>query len=80
MNLEVLSDSGAIVPVVVGNIERSMALSAALLSHGVFVPAIRPPTVAPGSCRLRFTVTAAHSDDDINQAIKAMQVALGEMG
>ena len=54
-----------IVPVVVGAESRAMALSGALREAGVFVPAIRFPTVARGAARLRFTVSAAHTAEDL---------------
>ena len=54
-----------IVPVQVGPESRAMALSAALRDAGVFVPAIRFPTVAHGAARLRFTVSAAHTAEDL---------------
>jgi 8-amino-7-oxononanoate synthase len=54
-----------IVPVILGSDERAVAASTALRAMGVWVPAIRPPTVAPGTARLRVTVSAAHSDEHI---------------
>ena len=54
-----------IVPVVVGAEARAVALSAALREAGVFVPAIRFPTVARGVARLRFTVSAEHTAEDL---------------
>jgi 7-keto-8-aminopelargonate synthetase-like enzyme len=51
-----------IVPVVLGTEARALATAAALLEHGVLVPAIRPPTVPVGTSRLRIAVSAAHTD------------------
>ena len=48
-----------------------MALSARLLDHGIFVPAIRPPSVPPGTARLRVTVTAAHTEEHLAAAVEA---------
>ena len=53
-----------IIPLLVGSEERTLALSAALRERGHFTPAIRPPTVPPGSCRLRISVTLRHTDAD----------------
>lgn len=50
----------AIVPVIIGDAEEAMQRSAALLEAGFLIPAIRYPTVARGSARLRVTFTAAH--------------------
>jgi 7-keto-8-aminopelargonate synthetase-like enzyme len=62
----------AIFPVLCG--DESAALSAAetLRAHGIFVPAIRYPTVARGAARLRVTLTAAHSTDDVAQLVRAL--------
>ena len=65
-----------IVPVVVGSEARAVALSAALRDAGVFVPAIRFPTVARGSARLRFTVSAEHTAEDLAE----LSGALGSIG
>ena len=65
-----------IVPVVLGSEERALAASAALLERGLWVPAIRPPTVPVGTSRLRVTLSAAHSDDDVERLIEAL-VELG---
>ena len=52
-----------IIPVVLGSEERAVKASAALLAQGLWVPAIRPPTVPVGTSRLRVTLSAAHTDD-----------------
>ena len=62
-----------IVPVVVGAETRAVALSAALRDAGVFVPAIRFPTVARGTARLRFTVSAGHTAEDLAELAEALQ-------
>ena len=54
-----------IVPVVVGKAEDALAASRLLEDEGFLVAAIRPPTVAAGTSRLRLTFTAAHADADI---------------
>jgi 8-amino-7-oxononanoate synthase len=60
-----------IIPLVVGSEEQAMAFSAALFAEGVFVQAIRPPTVAPGTSRLRIVPTAAHSEEQIDATLDA---------
>ena len=55
----------AIFPLIVGDEQAAMDLASALQDEGFLVPAIRYPTVAKGSARLRITVTAAHSEDQI---------------
>jgi 7-keto-8-aminopelargonate synthetase-like enzyme len=54
-----------IIPVVIGDEHATIAASAALLDQGLFVPAIRPPTVAPGTSRLRVALSAAHTDAQV---------------
>lgn len=80
LGLSVASSQGPIVPVLVGETRRTLALAKALLMRNVYVPAIRPPTVPDGTCRLRFTVTAAHTQEDIDQAIAALASAIKEVG
>ncbi len=57
----------AIVPKLVGDENDALAHATALREQGVFLPAIRYPTVARGSARLRFTATANHTEQDITQ-------------
>jgi 8-amino-7-oxononanoate synthase len=61
-----------IVPVIFGPEQAALAASAALLVEGLWVPAIRPPTVPAGSSRLRVTVSAAHREDEVARLIDAL--------
>jgi 8-amino-7-oxononanoate synthase len=54
-----------IIPIILGAEDRAMAVAAALLEQGLLVPAIRPPTVGPGRCRLRIALSAAHSESQL---------------
>jgi 8-amino-7-oxononanoate synthase len=63
-----------IVPVVLGAEARALAASAALLDQGLLVPAIRPPTVAPGTSRLRVALSAAHTDAQVTELVAALSV------
>ena len=63
----------AIIPVLIGDEAAAVAASAKLREQGIFVPAIRYPTVARGAARLRVTVTATHTPDDISQLVAALQ-------
>jgi 8-amino-7-oxononanoate synthase len=62
-----------IVPIVVGVEEKALMASRLLAEHGFFVSAVRPPTVPPGTARLRLTFTAQHSDDDIARLAKIVR-------
>lgn len=55
----------AIVPLVIGSAERALALSRALERRGLLVVPIRPPTVPPGTSRLRFAFSAEHTEQDV---------------
>jgi glycine C-acetyltransferase/8-amino-7-oxononanoate synthase len=61
----------AIIPLVIGGERDATELSAALLARGVFIPAVRFPTVPRGAARLRLTVTAAHTPGDLAQLLAA---------
>ena len=63
----------AIQPLIVGDNEAALALSGALWERGLWVPAIRPPTVPKGTARLRISVSAAHTEADIAQLIGALK-------
>ena len=66
----------AIVPLIVGEAKRALALSAQLENEGFLVVAIRPPTVPPGAARLRFAFSAAHTEAEIDRLAEAvMRVA-----
>ena len=61
-----------IIPVILGSPEDAVQLSEKLLGEGFYVPAIRPPTVPFGQSRLRFSLSAAHKEADIDALILAM--------
>ncbi|OWY62020.1 hypothetical protein B7486_60650 [cyanobacterium TDX16] len=61
-----------ILPVVLGDEDVAVAAAAALLERGLLVPAIRPPTVAPGTCRLRVALSAAHTDEQLDRLLAAL--------
>jgi 8-amino-7-oxononanoate synthase len=69
-----------IIPLVVGAAERATAASAALLERGFFVPAIRPPTVPVNGSRLRISVSATHTDGEIDGLIAAVRAELARPG
>lgn len=62
-----------IIPVMMGDAARALEWSQRLMERGVFVRAIRPPTVPRGGSRLRVTVSAAHTDDDIARCLEAFR-------
>ncbi len=78
--LEPIGSDTQIVPLVIGEASDAMALCERLLAEGIFAQAIRPPTVPPGTCRLRLTVMATHRVDDLRHAARAVGAAARELG
>jgi 8-amino-7-oxononanoate synthase len=72
LGLPLMASRSAIQPIVLGDAERAVAASRALEQDGFLVTAIRPPTVPAGKARLRVTLSAAHSDDDIDRLLEAL--------
>ncbi len=70
--LDTGGSSTQIVPVMLGPEERALGLARALEEEGLLGVAIRPPTVPPGSSRIRFAFSARHTDDQVDRLIEAM--------
>ena len=66
----------AIQPLIIGNAIKTLKISQYLASKGLLVKAIRPPTVPQGTSRLRITLSANHSIDDIDLLLTRLQEAL----
>lgn len=66
-------DDSAIFPVLLGSPERALAAMQALRAEGLLVKAIRPPTVPQGTSRLRFALSAAHTDEQVGRALEALR-------
>lgn len=67
----------AIIPIIIGKEDEAVRAAANLREQNIFVPAIRYPTVSRGQARLRITLTATHSPEDVNhlaRALKALKV------
>jgi 8-amino-7-oxononanoate synthase len=76
-----LKDSaGPIIPIVVGEDKKTLAMQNQLLKKGLFLQAIRPPTVPEGTSRLRLTVVRGLTKDDMDYAIEALVNAGQKMG
>lgn len=65
--------STAIIPVILGSASEAVGLSQRLLEQDIFVQAIRPPTVPEGTARLRITVMATHTQDDLDKLINVIK-------
>ncbi len=71
LDYDTIEPDAAIVPVPVGESAAALSLARAMLEHGVLVPAIRPPTVPEGTARLRATVMATHTEEQLAHAVQA---------
>jgi 8-amino-7-oxononanoate synthase len=70
-----LPSATAIQPLVIGDNRATVELSTRLAEAGLWVPAIRPPTVPDGTARLRISLSAAHSEDDVRMLTDALAAA-----
>ncbi|MGM0516482.1 MAG: 8-amino-7-oxononanoate synthase [Pseudomonadota bacterium] len=70
--LEPMPSATPIQPLLVGDSDRALMLAERLVGYGLMVPAIRPPTVPRGSARLRVTLSATHSDEDLQTLMGAL--------
>ncbi len=73
IGFDTLDSETPIIPVMVGETKEALRIGSHLYNNKIFAPAIRPPTVSEGKCRIRFTVTAGHTYKDIDMALEAMK-------
>ena len=79
LGLQLMDSPTPIQPLLIGESERALQLSAGLRERGIMVGAIRPPTVSQGTARLRVTLSAAHSPSDIDRLLEALQHTLADL-
>ncbi|GAW94087.1 8-amino-7-oxononanoate synthase [Calderihabitans maritimus] len=80
MGYSLLPSGTPIIPVIIGDARDALRFSQALQEAGLFAPAIRPPTVPPGTSRIRLTVMATHSAEDIAEALEIFYQAGKDTG
>ena len=71
------ASSTQIVPLIIGEAEAALRVAAALEKQGMLGVAIRPPSVPPGTSRIRIALSAAHQDQDIDRLLNALESARG---
>ena len=76
---KLLPSTTAIQPLLVGDSAAALALAQSLDAQGLWVPAIRPPTVPEGGARLRITLSAAHSVEQVDRLIDALGRSVAEL-
>ncbi|MBC3414367.1 aminotransferase class I/II-fold pyridoxal phosphate-dependent enzyme, partial [Pseudomonas sp. SWRI51] len=72
IGLALMDSPTAIQPILVGDAARALTLSKMLRARGLLVTAIRPPTVPAGGARLRVTLSAAHSEAQVQLLLNAL--------
>ncbi|HEY9073501.1 MAG TPA: 8-amino-7-oxononanoate synthase, partial [Desulfobaccales bacterium] len=78
--LDILGSETQIVPVLVGDNDRTLEFAARLRRLGLMAVALRPPTVPPGRARVRFSLCANHSREDLDRALGIIITTAREMG
>jgi 8-amino-7-oxononanoate synthase len=73
LGLKLLESDTPIQPILLGDAQSAVKLSKALEDLGILITAIRPPTVPADTSRLRVTLTAEHTDEDLNQLLSALE-------
>ena len=79
LGLQLMDSPTPIQPLLIGDSERALQLSAGLRRRGILISAIRPPTVPRGTARLRVTLSAAHEQADVDRLLEALQQTLAEL-
>jgi len=72
LGYEVAGDDTPIIPAITGGADDAVSLASMLLDRGFYAPAIRPPTVPDNKCRIRFTVSSLHTEEDIERLLDIM--------
>lgn len=79
IGLEVLPSHSAVIPVLIGEAQPALDFAIKLRENGIYTPAVRPPSVPPGKCRIRATLMAKHTDGHIEEALRAFEIAYDSM-
>ncbi|CAB1276993.1 8-amino-7-oxononanoate synthase [Candidatus Nitrosacidococcus tergens] len=72
LGLKLMDSMTPIQPLLVGSSEKALQISQSLLKQGIFITPIRPPTVPQGTARLRITLTANHTEEQVNQLLDSL--------
>ncbi|UCF87598.1 MAG: 8-amino-7-oxononanoate synthase [Nitrospiraceae bacterium] len=73
LGFDTLGSETPMIPVLIGSIQDTQKIAQLLFRKKIFAPAIRPPTVPEGTCRLRFSVTAAHTEEEIDYVLEILK-------
>lgn len=72
LEFDLMGSESQIIPILIGDATRTMAISDHLFEEGIYLSGIRPPTVPEGESRLRLTLMADHGEEDIHRLIQAL--------
>lgn len=75
LGFDLMGSEGPVIPVGIGDTAKALRLKAFLRNEGFYAPAIRPPTVSKGTDRIRLSVMADHSKEDLQRLLKALKKA-----
>ena len=75
---KLMSSQTPIQPLLIGQNKKTLDIMRALDERGIWVPAIRPPTVPQGTARLRISLSAAHSEKEVNRLAQALRECAGD--
>ncbi len=78
LGLSLMASPSPIQPLLIGDPQRALTISQRLKERGFIVSAIRPPTVPPGTARLRITLTAGHREEQVDGLLEALAAALDQ--
>jgi 8-amino-7-oxononanoate synthase len=80
MGFRVLPGETPILPILIGEAEPAVRFACLLEEEGIFAPAIRPPSVPPGTSRIRLTLMATHSEADVEEVVEAFSKIGSKLG
>ncbi len=78
MRIPIGQSETPIIPLMIGDAEKTLKVARRLFDLGIFATAVRPPTVPDGASRIRMTVTAIHTDEDVERALLALKQCSNE--
>jgi len=70
---DIMDSKTQIIPILIGDLDKTMKFSEMLFNEGVFAPGIRPPTVPKNKCRIRISIMATHTEVQIDRAVGAFE-------
>ena len=79
LGLELMDSNTAIQPIVIGDSQQAVSISENLLNKNILITAIRPPTVPDGSARLRITLSATHTEQQIDQLLTELDTVFNHV-